>query len=114
MADSDWVRIASEAEVREAGGVLGCSVGGVPLAIYEVDGAFYVTQGECTHGNVSLAEGYLEGCLIECPYHQGLFDVRTGEVMGPPCTVPLRVFEVHRDGDGISIARESVSSFSGT
>ena len=111
MTDSDWVQVASAKDVTDAGGLLGRSVGGVPLAVFEVDGSFYVTQDECTHGEASLADGFLEGCLIECPYHQGLFDVRTGEVKGPPCTEPLRVFEVRRDGDSLLISQASLQSF---
>jgi naphthalene 1,2-dioxygenase system ferredoxin subunit len=80
-------------------GVLAAFAGGVRLALYGVEGAYYATSILCTHGNASLAGGYLEDHSIECPLHQGKFDVRTGAATGPPCTVPLRTFPTSvRDG----------------
>ena len=111
MTGSEWIRIASIQDVNDAGGQLGRAVDGVSLAVFAVDGNYYVTQNDCTHGMASLADGYLDGCLIECPIHQGLFDVRTGEVKGPPCTEPLHVFEVRRDGDGLFVSQEALRRF---
>ncbi len=69
------------------------------LAVFQVDGNYYVTQDHCTHGPGSLSEGYLEGREIECPFHQGRFDVITGEPTAPPCTIRLRTWDVIlRDG----------------
>ena len=69
------------------------------LAVFQVDGNYYVTQDHCTHGPGSLSEGYLEGREIECPFHQGRFDVTTGEPTAPPCTIRLRTWDVIlRDG----------------
>ena len=64
------------------------------LAVFQVDGNYYVTQDHCTHGPGSLSEGYLEGSEIECPFHQGRFDVITGEPTLPPCTIRLRTWAV--------------------
>ena len=111
MTDAEWVQVVSAKEVSEAGGQVARWVDGVSLAVFEVDGAYYVTQDECTHGMASLADGYLQDCLIECPIHQGLFDIRTGEVKGPPCTEPLRVFEVRRDGEDILVSQEALRKF---
>lgn len=108
MTDSEWIRIASATELREADGLLGRSIHGVPLAVYEVSGAYFVTLDRCTHAQARLSEGYLEGFLIECPLHQGLFDVRTGEVKGPPCTEPLRTFAVRREGDDLLVSLKSL------
>ena len=108
MTDSEWIRIASATELREADGLLGRSIHGVPLAVYEVSGAYFVTLDRCTHARARLSEGYLEGFLIECPLHQGLFDVRTGEVKGPPCTKPLRTFAVRREGEDLLVSLKSL------
>lgn len=62
------------------------------VAVYNVDGEFYATQDDCTHGRASLSDGYLIGDEIECPLHQGMFNVRTGAVSAPPCAVALRTF----------------------
>jgi len=67
---------------------------GEQLAVFEVDGKYYVTQDQCTHGPGSLAEGYTEGEEIECPFHQGRFNVISGQPTSAPCTVPLRIWAV--------------------
>lgn len=72
---------------------------GEELAVYEVDGKYYVTQNACTHGPGSLGDGYVDGEEIECPFHQGRFNILTGEATSPPCTVALRTWDVTvRDG----------------
>lgn len=76
-------------------------VGGLgALAVYHVDGEFYVTDDTCTHMHASLGEeGSLEGHVIQCTWHNGKFDIRTGAVLGPPCVAPLKTYPVTlRDG----------------
>jgi nitrite reductase/ring-hydroxylating ferredoxin subunit len=67
--------------------------GGLLLAVYVVDGEFYVTEDTCTHGPGSLSDGYLDGHVIECDFHNGAFDIRTGEVVAPPCMIPLKTYK---------------------
>ena len=74
-------------------------VAGLSLAVYNVDNNFYVTDDACTHGPGSLSEGFLDGEVIECNFHQGCFNVRTGEVVTPPCVVPIKTYKtVVEDG----------------
>ena len=70
------------------------------LAVYHVEGRFYVTDDSCTHMQASLGEeGALEGHVIQCTWHNGKFDVRTGEVLALPCPAPLRTYPAAvRDG----------------
>src|SRR5688572_20178651 len=66
-----------------------------PLAVYNVEGCFYVTSDTCTHGEASLcADGALQGHVVECGWHYGAFDVRTGEPAAAPCVVALRTYKV--------------------
>lgn len=67
---------------------------GLTLAIFNVGGEFYVTDNACTHGPGELSEGELYGDVIECNFHGGQFNVRTGEVVGPPCMVPVKTYKV--------------------
>lgn len=72
------------------------------LAVYRLEGEeIYVTDDTCTHGNASLAdEGYLEGYIIECTWHEGKFDIRTGEPTALPCDKPIKTYPVTiKDGD---------------
>lgn len=74
---------------------------GVSLAVYNVKGHFYATDILCTHGDASLAEGFVEDGNIICPFHGGAFDIRTGEAMTAPCIVPLRTYRVCVEGDAV-------------
>ncbi len=94
-----WVKTIEAAAV-ERDGVARAQAGGQRLALYAVDGAYYATSDVCTHGQAFLSDGYLDGHLIECPLHQGLFDVRTGAAVGAPCTVAVRSFPVKLE-DGV-------------
>jgi nitrite reductase/ring-hydroxylating ferredoxin subunit len=69
-------------------------VGNKVLAVYNIDGAFYATDDECTHGAASLSDGILDGEVIECTMHFGAFDVRTGAAVQAPCSIPLRTYRV--------------------
>ena len=62
------------------------------LAVYNVGGEIFVTSDTCTHGMASLSEGTLDGDVIECPWHSGAFNVRTGAVVSMPCTDPIKTY----------------------
>lgn len=68
---------------------------GLSLAVFNLDGEFYVTDDLCTHGPGSLSEGYIDGDVVECDFHNGAFNIRTGEVAAPPCMTPLRTYATH-------------------
>jgi ethylbenzene dioxygenase ferredoxin component len=74
-----------------------------PLAVYALDGEFYVTDDTCTHGMASLADGYLEGEEIQCPFHGGAFSIKTGEATEFPCSDPLKTYQVSVQDDDIYI-----------
>ena len=76
--------------------------GELALAVFNVDGEFYVIDDSCTHGPGSLSEGYIEGDVVECNFHQGQFNVRTGEVVSPPCIVPVKAYPT-RVEDGVVV-----------
>jgi 3-phenylpropionate/trans-cinnamate dioxygenase ferredoxin subunit len=93
-----------------------CAVSDVPegtAARYEVDGEFIAvvhTQGEffavsdyCSHAEVSLSDGEVDGCSIECWLHGSRFDLRTGVPSGPPATRPIQTYPVTVDGDAVRV-----------
>jgi 3-phenylpropionate/trans-cinnamate dioxygenase ferredoxin subunit len=65
-----------------------------PVAVFNADGTFYAVDDTCTHQDASLADGWLEGCLIECPLHASAFDLRTGQPTCPPAKAALRTYRV--------------------
>jgi nitrite reductase/ring-hydroxylating ferredoxin subunit len=74
------------------------------VAIFNIEGSFYVTDDRCTHGLSSLSEGTLDGDVIECSLHYGGFHVPTGEAVLPPCSVALRTYPVDIRGEDIYIS----------
>jgi nitrite reductase/ring-hydroxylating ferredoxin subunit len=83
--------------------VVGVEVNGQEIAIYKLDGAFYATGNICTHQFAFMSEGYVENGCIECPLHQGLFDIKSGTVVDGPPEQPLATFPVRVDGDAILV-----------
>ncbi|MGH3437788.1 MAG: bifunctional 3-phenylpropionate/cinnamic acid dioxygenase ferredoxin subunit [Sciscionella sp.] len=65
-----------------------------PIAVFNVNGTLYAIDDTCTHQDASLADGWVEGCAVECPLHAACFDLRTGHVNGPPAKRPVRTHEV--------------------
>lgn len=86
-----WVRIASTDEVPAGEGKY-FDVDGEPIAVFHVDGHFYAISDVCTHEESSLAEGELEGDVVECALHGAQFNVRTGEVVALPAVVPVQTY----------------------
>jgi 3-phenylpropionate/trans-cinnamate dioxygenase ferredoxin subunit len=66
-----------------------------PIALWRTDdGTVYAIDDTCTHQDASLADGWLEGCAVECPLHASRFDLRTGAVDAPPAKLGVRTHEV--------------------
>jgi nitrite reductase/ring-hydroxylating ferredoxin subunit len=86
------IDLCSAADVAP-GSALKVETGGLTLAVFNVDEAFYVTDDLCTHGPGSLSEGYIEGDVVECNFHNGQFNIKTGAVVAPPCMVPIKTYK---------------------
>lgn len=71
------------------------------IAIYQVEGEYYATGDTCSHGKASLSEeGELNGFVITCTWHDGQFDIRTGEALTMPCTKEIPSYPVIvKDGE---------------
>jgi nitrite reductase/ring-hydroxylating ferredoxin subunit len=94
----EW-HFAVRAVEIEPGEAISIACGGREIALYRVGDYFFATDNRCTHAAASLADGYLDGELIECPLHQGLFNVRTGAAVCSPATRPLKTYPT-RVADG--------------
>lgn len=102
MSDIEFHSVAKTSEIDEDE-ALQVVIGRKEIAIFNVGGEFYATDDTCTHAYASLADGYVEGELIECPLHAGTFEIKTGKAVGPPCTVDLNTYEVKIEGDDILV-----------
>ena len=72
------------------------------------DGAFFAIDDTCSHEEESLSEGWLDGSCIECPAHNSIFDLRTGEPTTLPATEPVPTYPVRLDGDDVLLTVPSV------
>jgi nitrite reductase/ring-hydroxylating ferredoxin subunit len=88
---AERIMLCSTAEVA-VGGALKVEKDDLILAVFNVNGEFYVTDDTCTHGPGSLSEGYITDDVVECDFHNGAFNIKTGEVVAPPCIVPLKTY----------------------
>lgn len=75
--------------------------GHAPLAMVRLGDEFFVIDDTCTHGAASLCDGEIIDGEIECPFHAGRFDIRSGVAKLFPCTEPLRVYPVHIEGEKV-------------
>ncbi len=80
------------------------------VAVFNLDGTFYAVADLCTHGNASMADGYLEDdATVECPLHTARFCLKTGRPKCQPATEPLRVFPVSVEGDDLFVEVDDVT-----
>ena len=100
---TNWINAAAKDDVPE-GDVIGLAVEGRDIALYEVEGEIFATDNLCTHGHARLCDGFLDGHEIECPLHQGKFDVRSGQALCAPLTEDLRTYPVKIEGGRVFVA----------
>lgn len=95
-----WVRVAPSSTLDDAD-VMRFDHASATYAIYRDEaGRLAATDGLCTHARVHLSDGFVFGTQIECPKHNGRFDVHTGEAKGRPACIDLITHPVRIDADG--------------
>ena len=92
-----------QADQVAAGAALRVETSGLTVAVFNIGGQFYVTDDACTHGPGSLSEGFIDGDVVECNFHNGQFDIKTGEVVSPPCMVAVRTYPAVVEGGTVVI-----------
>ena len=101
---SEFVRVAHAGAVPP-GTSYSVVVGRYEIALFNVSGTIYALENSCPHQGGPLADGFLEGALVTCPWHAWCFDVRTGKMtLGDFAAV--RRFEVRLENGSIFVATE--------
>jgi nitrite reductase/ring-hydroxylating ferredoxin subunit len=97
--------LVTVARVEEVppGTVKAVTAGEEPIALANVDGSFYATQGKCLHLKGPLGEGKLKDCLLRCPWHGWTYDVRTGK-NDFDLAIELRTYEVQVEDGEVKVA----------
>lgn len=99
----EWIDAAAESELWEGAGT-SVLVRGRDIAVFRIGDAAYATDNLCTHGHARLCDGFVEGHEIECPLHQGRFDLRTGQPTCAPATVALKTYPVRIDSGRVFLS----------
>ena len=97
-----WYEVAGGEKLGDQE-AMGVQVGEQPIALCRGGGELYAVHNICTHQFALLSEGYIEDDCIECPLHQGRFDLKTGEPFGGPVTEPVRVYRVRSEGGKVYV-----------
>ena len=100
---SEFIRAAGANDIPP-GEMMVVEIGGEEIAIANVGGEFFAFSNTCTHRGGPLGEGILTGGVVECPFHAGQFNVRTGEVVAPPPQEPVRTYRVRVEDGEIRVA----------
>ncbi len=90
---SDWFDVGNADDFVD-GEVAPAMAGGQPVAVFRLGEELFALKDLCTHGNAKLSDGYVEDGCVECPLHQGLFDIRSGAPRCAPVTEAVRSFPV--------------------
>lgn len=89
----DWHDVGAADDFND-GEAVAVLAGGQAVAVFRLDDELYALKDLCTHGNARLSDGYVEDGCVECPLHQGLFDIRSGAARCAPVTEAVRSFPV--------------------
>ncbi|GAC1411146.1 MAG: nitrite reductase small subunit NirD [Candidatus Velthaea sp.] len=102
---SEYVPIAKVAEIAPGSGKA-FTVGTREIAVFNIDGTFYALDNTCPHQGGPLAEGWIEGATVTCPWHAWCFKMSDGKMtLGDYAEVDA--FDVRVEGDTVSVKREA-------
>jgi len=97
---SEWTKISAVVSDVPKGGLRSVETDTIRIVLANVEGEIYALEDVCSHQELPLSDGELEGTRLECPFHGAKFDVRTGRALNLPAVRPVRSFDVNvRDGD---------------
>ncbi len=88
----NWIRVAAVDEVDEDD-LIQVEVGKELIALFNLAGEYFASSDICTHEYACLSDGFVIDGLIECPLHQGCFDIKSGKAKGAPVTVDLTTYQ---------------------
>jgi len=98
-----FVRVCALSELADDVPVA-TEIAGTPVCVVKTAGEVLAVLDECSHAEVALSDGDIEGGTVECWLHGSRFDLRTGTPSGPPATEPVPTFPVQISGDDVLVA----------
>jgi 3-phenylpropionate/trans-cinnamate dioxygenase ferredoxin component len=98
----EFVKVATTGEIAPGQGKI-FEVQGKEIALFNVGGEYFAIDNMCTHEEASLADGEISGFEVTCPLHGAKFDVRSGQVLGPPAYDDVTSYPVRVSGADVEI-----------
>ena len=102
MSEENW-HLVGTTDNMEVEDILRFDHGDKTFCIYMLEDGFYATDGICTHEVVHLEDGIVMDNEVECPMHQGVFDIKTGKAVSPPACDDLKTYPVKVEDNNIYI-----------
>jgi nitrite reductase/ring-hydroxylating ferredoxin subunit len=97
-----WVKACNVDEVPE-GTMKSVDLDGRQLMVINLEGQYYALDRTCTHETADLSLGFLTGDVVTCPLHLSRFDIKTGQALSAPATLPLKTYNVKTHGNEVFI-----------
>ncbi len=102
QGEGTWVNVADLDECQP-GTLLDVEAGQESIVLANIDGDLYALQNRCSHQDLPLSDGELDGDRLECLYHGARFDVCTGKAVGLPAIKPVEVYDVEVRGQEVYV-----------
>ncbi|MCI4429138.1 MAG: non-heme iron oxygenase ferredoxin subunit [Burkholderiales bacterium] len=100
--NAQWIDAAAQDDLWDDSGT-SVVLNGLEIALFRVGDAAYATDNLCSHGQARLCDGFVEGHEIECPLHQGRFDLRTGQASAEPAVEAVKTYPVRIEGGRVYV-----------
>jgi 3-phenylpropionate/trans-cinnamate dioxygenase ferredoxin component len=98
-----WTKACATDDLADGEARVVAGTDGAPIALFRVDGQYFAVEDTCPHGQYSLADGYIDNEIVECPLHFAKFDIRTGKVRCLPATRDLKSYAVQIRDDSVFV-----------
>ncbi len=99
---SEFVKVANTDEILPGQAKL-VEVNGTEIALFNIGGQFHAIDNTCTHVGGPLCEGEISGTEVTCPWHGAVFEVTTGQAVGPPAMEAVNRYNLRIDDGNIEI-----------
>jgi 3-phenylpropionate/trans-cinnamate dioxygenase ferredoxin subunit len=105
---AEWILVPKAGQLA-VGAMTALSSAGQHIVVYRTAAGFYASERRCTHQGADLMRGYFDQDVIECPVHQGRFNVTTGAALSAPASRPLKTYPVQVLDGEVYVAVEPAS-----
>lgn len=99
---SNWILVCASEEIDEED-LIRFDHDDHSYCVFNTEKGFFASDGYCTHEEQHLEDGLVIGTVVECPLHQGRFDIPTGEALSAPVCVDLKTYPIKVESGNIFI-----------